>query len=95
MVKTTCAPKNGSEIAKDLGMTRQAVSVSIRKSIKKMYKRVISLGIADTPFQAVLVLMEVLNVNSNSPKDIKEFIRLFDKDIMELIKEDAKKIYNL
>lgn len=95
MPQTNCVPKNGSEIAKELGMTRQAVSVSIRKSMKKMYKRVLTLGLANTPFQAALVLMEALNINSNSPADLKEFMRLFDKDTMRSITEDAKRIYNI
>jgi predicted transcriptional regulator len=87
-------PMNGSEIAEKLGMTRQAVSYSIRKSMKKMYKRVINLGLADSPFQVILVLMEVLNVNS-SVSDIKEFIKLFDKDIVDAVMADAKNIYNI
>ncbi len=88
-------PMSGSEIARELGMTRQSVSYSIRKSMKKMYKRVINLGIADTPFQVILVLMDVLNVKSNSVKDIKEFVALFDKDVINSVMEDAKKIYNI
>jgi predicted transcriptional regulator len=87
-------PLNGSEIAEKLGMTRQAVSYSIRKSMKKMYKRVINLGLADSPFQVILVLMEILNVNS-SVSDIKEFIKLFDKDIVDAVMADAKNIYNI
>jgi len=88
-------PLNGSEIAKNLGMTRQAVSYSIRKSMKKMYKRVINLGLAEKPFDTILVLMEVLNVGSNSTSDIKEFLKLFDDDILELVKKDARSTYNI
>jgi predicted DNA-binding protein YlxM (UPF0122 family) len=87
-------PMNGSEIAEKLDMTRQAVSYCIRKSMKKMYKRVINLGLADSPFQVILVLMEVLNVNS-SVSDIKEFIKLFDKDIVEAVMEDARNTYHI
>ncbi len=86
---------NGSEIAKILGMTRQAVSYSTRKSMKKMYKRVINLGLAEKPFDVVLVLMEVLNVGSNSSSDIKEFLKLFDDDTINLVREDARNTYNI
>jgi hypothetical protein len=88
-------PMNGSEIAKSLGMSRQAVSYSIRKSMKKMYKRVINLGMADSPFDATLVLMGVLNINSNSISDTKEFLNLFDDDTQKLIVDDAKNKYNI
>jgi len=87
-------PMNGSEIARELGMTRQAISYSIRKSMKKLYKRVINLGLAEKPFQVILVLMESLNINSNV-EDLKEFIKLFDDDIIKLVMDDARKTYNV
>jgi predicted transcriptional regulator len=86
---------NGSEIARKLGMTRQAVSYSIRKSMKKLYKRVVNLGLAEKPFDVILVLMEILNVSSNSLSDLKEFLKLFDDDIMKLVINDAKNTYNI
>ncbi len=87
-------PMNGSEIARELGMTRQAVSYSIRKSMKKMYRRVINLGLAEKPFQVILVLMESLNINHNV-EDIKEFVKLFDEDTIKLVMDDARKTYNV
>jgi len=94
MTCETHKPMNGSEIARELGMTRQAVSYSIRKSMKKMYKRVINLGLAEKPFQVILVLMESLNINPNV-EDIKEFVKLFDEDIIKLVMDDARKTYNV
>ena len=87
-------PMSGSEIAKEMGMSRQAVSYSIKKSMKKMYKRIKNLGMADTPFQIILVLMTVLNVNS-SVEEIKNFMKLFDEDITKAVMEDAKNTYNI
>jgi len=86
---------NGAEIAKELGISRQAVSYSIRKSMKKMYKYVLAEGIASSPFQAALALMDVLNVNKGSVSDIKEFISLFDKDIYKQISNDAASQFNI
>lgn len=86
---------NGAEIAKELGISRQAVSYSIRKSMKKMYKYVLTEGIANSPFQAALALMDVLNVNKGSISDIKEFISLFDKDIYKQISNDAASQFNI
>jgi predicted DNA binding protein len=90
-----CKPMNGTQIAKKLGITRQAVSCSIRKSMRKMYHRVLNDGIADTPFQAVVVLMGMLNVSSNSITDIKVFLKMFDKDIIDSVTKDASREYNV
>ena len=86
---------SGAEIADKLGISRQAVSYSLRKSMKKMYHRVLQDGIAETPFQAILSLMEALNVDSNSVDDVKVFLKLFDKDIIDSVTEEATRTYKV
>jgi len=86
-------PLNGSQIGKKLGVSRQAVSYSIRKSMKKMYKYVLEQRIAETPFDAVLALMSILGINDGDTDDVKGFIGLFDKDIRKEIENDAVSIY--
>ena len=88
-------PMNGSQIAEQLGISRQSVSYSIRRSMKKLYKKVISMGLADRPFDAVLVLMDVLNVGNKDESDIKNFLKLFDKKTIDSVMEDARKSYNI
>lgn len=88
-------PMSGSDIARELGISRQAVSATLRRSLKKMYKVVLSQNIADSPFQAVLSLMGMLNVNSNSIHDMREFIAMFDNETIEKVMEDAKTQYNI
>lgn len=88
-------PMNGAEIAKKLGISRQAVSYSIRTSMKKMYKYVLTSGLADSPFQAAVVLMESLKVNKGSISDIKEFVSLFDKETRKKITDDAASQFNI
>jgi len=86
-------PLNGSQIGKELGISRQAVSYSIRKSMKKMYKYVLENDLANNPFDAVLTLMSILGVNEGNTDDIKGFIGLFDKEIRKEIETDAEQIY--
>lgn len=81
-------PMNGSEIAKELGISRQAVSYNIRKAIKKMYNYILEEKIAETPFQAVVVLMHALNVSNGDVSDIKGFLKLFDKSVISSIEEE-------
>ena len=86
-------PMNGAEIGKVIGISRQAVSYNIKKSMRKMYKYILSSGMADTPFDAVLVLMNVLGINKGDTEDIRSFINLFDMNIREEIENDAVLIY--
>ncbi len=86
-------PLNGAQIGNELGISRQAVSYSIRKSMKKMYKYVLENDIAETPFDAVLSLMSILGINDSDCDDVKGFIKLFSKDIQKEIKNNAISIY--
>lgn len=88
-------PLNGAEIGKELGISRQAVSYSIRKSIRKMYDYVLKMEYADTPFEAVLVLMNVLGINNGDTDDVISFIGLFDKEVRKSLTTDAIDIYGL
>ena len=85
-------PMNGEQIAKHIGITRQAVSYSMRKSMDKMYYYVLN-KYADTPTEAVVALMRVLGVEAGTVEDISEFISYFNNDIMDDIKLDIQKTY--
>jgi len=82
-------PLNGEEIATELGITRQAVSYNLRRGMKKMYNYVLDKKWADSPFEAITVLMRMLNLNTSDMDDIKSFLSLFDKNIIEEVKKDA------
>lgn len=86
-------PLNGAEIARELDISRQAVSYAIRKSMGKMYKYILDEGIANSPFQAVLSLMVMLGVNNSDISDVKVFLKMFDKKIIDEVTEEAKQIY--
>ena len=86
-------PMTGSEIADELGISRQAVSQSLKKSMKKIYRQVKKLRLAEEPFEIVLIMMEVFNVNKASKQDVEEFYCLFPKDLQNDIRKNAKEIY--
>lgn len=79
-------PLTGAQVAKEIGISRQAVSASLRRSMMKLYHKVLKEGYAETPSDAVLFLMRMLNVHNGSAEEIKSFIKLFDKKIIESIK---------
>jgi len=86
-------PMNGAEIAREIGITRQAVSYALRRSMAKMYKFVLDQGWAESPFEAIIILMKILNVNNGSTKDVNDFLSLFNLDIQEEVKKDALNRY--
>jgi len=86
---------NGTEIGKKLGISKQAVSFALRKAMNKMYYEVIKQGYAETPFEAIMTLMEMLSVNNGSVNDMKDFISLFKEEIQKEVKEDAYKNFNV
>ena len=88
-------PMTGSEIADELGISRQAVSQSLKKSMKKIYRQVKKLNLADTPFEIVLVMMTFLNINQASKQDVEEFYCLFPKDLQKEIRANATEIYGI
>ena len=98
MIETNIVqPLNGSQIGVELGISRQAVSYSIRKSMMKMYKEIIKKGWADpnSPFDVVLVLMEVLGVDGGNTDDVADFVKLLDKKTQKAVREDAVSKYNV
>jgi len=86
-------PMNGQEIADYVGITRQAVSYTLRKSLNKMYSYVLQNDLADSPFDAIIVLMKMLRVTNGNTTDVFDFLSYFNKDIQNDVKSDAVKIY--
>lgn len=76
----------GSEVARELNVSRQTVSDATKRGLGKMFKSVMARGIADDPFEAMIVLMEVCNVSTGTMKDVTQFVSLFPKDIQDRVK---------
>lgn len=80
-------PMNGQEIAVELGITRQAVSNTLKRAMKKVYLKTRTF-IPGTPFETATDIMIMFNVG-NTEEEIKEFFKLFPSDIRKEIESDA------
>lgn len=80
---------SGSEVARELGISRQAVSQTLRRTMGKLYKLVLERGYEDTPTGAVMFLQNMLNVSEED--DVRDFYDLFPPRIQKQIHEDAIK----
>lgn len=88
MRKTNISPMSGSEIAKELGITRQAVSNTLKRTLGKL----ISAVKKDHPewdyFDSAVSIMTFLDVEED---DMSKFFRLFPPKSREKIERDARK----
>lgn len=84
-------PMTGSEIARELDITRQTVSATTKRALGKMFKIVQDKGFADDPFDAMLVLMAMCNITDGNLEDVQYFISLFPTNIQELVKKHSPK----
>jgi predicted transcriptional regulator len=80
-------PKDGEQISKELGITRQAVSQSIKRGMEKCYTAVAEMNQDKSPFQVACHLMVMFNVNEE--EETRKFIKLFPPRTRRLIVKDA------
>jgi len=79
---------NGSEIADELGITRQAVSNILKRAMRKFYIQARKLDAEWGPFECSCAMMRMLKVDNNA-EEIKKFYMLFPPDIRDEIEQDA------
>jgi DNA-binding CsgD family transcriptional regulator len=77
---------SGAEIAKELGISRQAVSNTLKRAMKKVYIETRKLE-KWSPFEAAVAMSQMFNQDE---QDMKKFFRLFPPDIRKEIEADAK-----
>jgi transcriptional regulator len=82
---------SGSDIARELGITRQTVSATTKRALGKMFYVVQEMKLADDAFEAMLVLMSMCNVADGSMEDVFGFLSLFPKDIREQVQKACPK----
>lgn len=80
--------KTGSEIARELDISRQAVSQSLKRAIVKVYDGLLSENICDTPTETIMFMREWFGVADD--EDIHQFYDLFPKRIKDAIILDAR-----
>ena len=76
---------DGTEIADKCGFSRQYVSQTLKRAMKKFYIEVKKLDRSLNAFDRTLLMMEMLNVTEKD--DVKNFYHLFPPDIREDIRK--------
>lgn len=82
------AAKTGSEIARELDISRQAVSQSLKRAISKVYKGLMENKVTETPTETVMFMRDWFGVEDE--EDIKQFFDLFTSDIQDEIRNHAR-----
>lgn len=80
--------KTGAEIAKELGITRQAVSNTLKRAMAKVYAETRKLEKGWTPFEVAAAMSIIFNVEEI---EIAKFFKLFPPKIRKEIENDALK----
>jgi DNA-binding transcriptional regulator LsrR (DeoR family) len=78
---------DGAEIAKKLGTTRQNVSQTLKRAIKKYYLKLKEMEKDMGPFELALTMMNMFGVIDKT--DVVKFYNLFPHDIRQEIKSDV------
>ena len=78
----------GSEIARELNISRQAVSQSLKRGLTKMYITLRENGITESPTETMVCLQSFFDVKQED--DVQQFIELFPQKIQREVKDDAR-----
>ena len=81
---------SGSEIARELDISRQAVSQLLKKGLTKLYYGISKRGISSSPFETASMIIDFLGIED--PADAEEFFDLLPQHIQKEIKDDAPKL---
>lgn len=79
-----------SNIATSMGISRQAVSQTLRRGLRKFYYGVQNLDSSWTPFQVATTMAKMLH-QDQSVKELKAFIGMLPVDVKKMVIEDAIK----
>ena len=80
--------KTGSEIARELNISRQAVSQTLKRAVTKIYKGLQEEGITENPTETILFMRERFGITDE--EDLQQFFDMFPKSIRDEIKEHAR-----
>ena len=83
--------EKSSEIANQLGISRQAVSQALKRGLRKFYNGVQEMDKTWTPFQVIMVMARMLQ-QDGSIKELKTLIGLLPSDVRNMVTEDAEKL---
>jgi len=83
----------GAEVAKELGITRQAVSNTLKRAMKKVFLEFQKVDKSWDAFETAVAMSQGFSdlVMGSDEVELKKFFRLFPPDIKKRIEQDAEK----
>ncbi len=88
-------PRTGTEIAEEMGLTRQTVHVILKRAMKKFYIRLKRNNRNLTPFDIMSMMMKMLNI-PNDKSEIAKYYSLFPnkikREVTKYLIENSKKL---
>jgi predicted transcriptional regulator len=81
---------NGTDIAKELGVSRMAVSQSLKRSLKKIYYLLKKSNRHYDPFEIAVTMSQILRVSLDCENEVNKFFNLFPMEIKEEIRNYAE-----
>jgi len=82
---------SGEDIAQKLGITRQAVSNTLKRALKKIFIEFKKLEPEWNDFETAVAMSQMLKVGSD---EMSKFFKMFPPDIKKRIELDAEKFYH-
>jgi predicted transcriptional regulator len=82
----------GSAIARELGITKQAVNATLQRAMKKIYLAVQEQNPDSTPFEVAAMLLQMLKPEVEPKWFFKAFPANIKKEIMDSVPEWGKKL---
>lgn len=82
-------PMTGAQIARELGITRQAVSNNLKRAMSKVYAEVKKTEKGWGPFETAVAMSQMFGVEQDSPEELKKFFKLFPPKLRKEIEQDA------
>jgi len=82
-------PMTGAQIARELGITRQAVSNNLKRAMTKVYAEVKKTEKGWGPFETAVAMSQMFGVEQDSPEELKKFFKLFPPKLRKEIEADA------
>jgi len=78
---------DGAEIARELGISRQAVSNTLKRAMKKVYISTQELNTGIRPFEAAVLMMKMFEVTDSN--EVNKFFHLFPPNVRDEIRNDV------
>lgn len=85
--------KTATEIAAEIGCSRQAINNAIYSSLRKIYRSIFYHNLSQSPFDAAVMMMQILGISNGDEEDVADFLEAMPKDIRIKVILDGMRIY--